>query len=182
MSLKKFAFSVLLGFYRRRKQSSADLGLENCLKAARATIGHTRYCFLISEGVNGWSSARFVEPIPDLSEFAFFIGTNPELRKIKEIETNPKVTLAFGSIAERANLIVYGTATISTEAEMKRRYWKGVWRLFFPRGPNSNDYAVIQVRAEKMELMNFRRNVIGEPFGLRPVVLQRVEQKWAIQA
>lgn len=181
MDIKKLAINTLLRFYKRHKQASADLSLENCLRTVRATIRHTRYCFLISTGENSWSSARFMEPVFDLKTLVFFIGTHPKSRKVREIETNPKVTLAFGNIAQRANLIVYGTATVRSEPETKRRYWKGVWRLFFPNGPNGNDYAVIEVRAERMELMNFRYNVIAEPFGLRPVTLVRVGQEWAIQ-
>lgn len=180
MSFKKTAINGLLSFYKRRKQARSDLGLENCLKAVRATVRHTKYCFLISAGENGWPSARFVEPISDLDTFVFFVGTNPTLRKIKEVEAHPKVTLAFGNIAEKANLVVYGTATLRAEPEMKRRYWKGVWRLFFPQGPNGGDYVVIEVRADKMELMSFRHNVIAEPFGLRPVLLERVGQEWAM--
>ncbi|MBU0751238.1 MAG: pyridoxamine 5'-phosphate oxidase family protein [Gammaproteobacteria bacterium] len=182
MSLQKSLGRALLSFYKRRKQASSDLSLENCLDAARATASRTKYCFLVTSGEHGWPSARLVEPICDLDEFDVYIGTNPALRKIREISACANVTLAFGNPSEKANLIIYGTATFSVEPEIKRRYWKSTWRLFFSSGPNGNDYAVVKVRAERMELLSFRRNVIPEPFGLCPVLLQRTPQGWTMQA
>lgn len=182
MSLKTKFGHFLIGYYKRHKQSSSDLSLDNCLLAARDTVTNTKYCFLITNGENSWASARLVEPICDLQQFIFFIGTNPALRKVREIVACPKVTLAFGSTAEHANVVIYGTASLSTEPEMKRRYWKGAWRLFFPKGACGDDYAVITVRAERLEVLSFRRNVIAEPFGLRPMILQRVASGWEVQA
>ena len=181
MSIQNRLIRSLLGFYKRRKQSNSDISVENCLHAARVTATKTKYCFLITSGKDSWPGARLVEPICDLEEFVFFVGTNPTLKKVKEIATCPNVVLAFGNAAENANLVVYGMATISTEPAMKRRYWKGAWRLFFPNGPNGDDYTVVTIRAEKMEVLSFRRNVIAEPFGLRPMVLQRTPGGWAIQ-
>ena len=181
MTLKKSATRALLSFYKKRKQAASDLSLSNCLEAARTTAANTKYCFLITAGQQGWANARLVEPICDLHEFVFFVGTNPALRKIKEIAANQKVTLAFGNARENANLIVYGSATVSTEPDIKQRYWKGTWRMFFPDGPNNDDYAVIRVEAEKMELLSFRRNVIPEPFGLRPIVLRKANGTWSIE-
>lgn len=182
MNLQKKVGHFLLGYYKRRKQSSSDLSLENCLQVVRQTVKNTKYCFLITSGEHSWASARLVEPICDLEELAFFIGTNPALRKVREIAACPKVTLAFGNTAENANLVVYGTAAVSTEPDIKRRYWKGTWRLFFPKGANGDDYAVIKVRAQWLELLSFQRNVIEEPFGLRPMVLHRTVDGSQIQA
>ena len=173
---------MMLGLYKRRKQAASDLSIDNCLNAARVTAKTTRYCFLITNSGSAWPGARLVQPICDLDRFEFAVGTNPALRKVREITANPHVVLAFGNTAENANLIVYGTATVSTDPDMKHRYWMGRWRLFFPDGPDGDDYAVIRIHAEKMEILSFRRNVIPEPFGLRPVVLQKTRDGWEIQA
>lgn len=181
MSLRKKLGRLLLASYKRRKRSRADLGLENCLRAARSTARNTRYCFLISHGENAWPSARLVEPICDLKQFHFFIGIDPASRKAREIAACPEVTLAFGNAAENANLVVHGKAILHADSETKRRYWKGTWRLFFPEGPQGSGYAVVELRAEQMEVLSFRRNVIAEPFGLRPMVLRRTETGWRLE-
>lgn len=182
MSLPSRLNKVLLDAYKRRKQANNDLSLEHCLRVARATASHTKYCFLITTEATGPPSARLVEPLADLDNFAFFIGTHPQSRKISRILEDSSVTLAFSNAGEDANLVVYGTATVSNDLTLRERYWKGTWRMFFPEGPQSDDYVVIKVRAEKMEVLNFQRNVVPEPFGLRPAVLERTAEGWYVRA
>ena len=181
MSIPKRVNKVLLNAYKRRKQAHCDLSLEHCLRVVRATVSRTKYCFFITPEASGSPSARLVEPIADLEALTFFIGTHAGSRKINRILACPSVTLAFSSAGEDANLVVYGTATVSDEPALKERYWKATWRLFFPDGPESKDYVVVKVCAEKIELLNFQRNVIPEPFGLRPAVLEKTSQGWRVQ-
>ena len=180
MSLPNRLNKVLLDAYKRRKQTNNDVSLEHCLRVIRATVSHTKYCFLITSEAEGPPSARLVEPIVDPDAFTFFVGTHPQSRKVHRISANAAVTLAFSNAGEDANLVVYGTATVSDDPALKERYWKGTWRMFFPEGPLGEDYAVIQVQAEKMEILSFQRNVIPEPFGLRPAVLERTTQGWKV--
>ena len=180
MRLHTVFVRALPQLYKRHKQQHVDLGLANCLATARHTIRTTRYCFLISYGQSGWASTRLVEPIADLDAFAFWVGTSPNLRKVAEVTDNPNVTLAFGNMREQA-VIVYGTATLLRDPLLKQRFWKGSWRLFFPEGPRSDAYVVIHVVAHRIELMSFRRNVVAEPFGLRPVVLVSEGGRWRIE-
>jgi len=181
MHYRRLVSRTILNIYKRRKQHATDLCITNCLHAIRTTVRKTRYCFFISHSQSAWASTRLVEPIADLDNFIFWIGTNPHLRKVGEIQANPNVTLAFGNSNENANVIVYGNAVVVSEASIKRRYWKSRWRLFFPHGPNHPEYVVIRVEAQRMEVMSFRRNVIAEPFGLRPMVLINKEGQWVVQ-
>ena len=172
---------TILDLYKWRKRHTTDLTVTNCLNAIRTTVRNTPYCFFISHGQGEWASTRLVEPIADLDLFVFWIGTNPRLRKVAEIKTNPKVTLAFGNSRENANVIVYGNAVVVTDVALRQKYWKPRWRLFFPEGPRSAEYVLIRVEAQRLEVMSFRRNVIAEPFGLRPMVLLNTEGQWLVQ-
>jgi hypothetical protein len=53
--------------------------------------------------------------------------------------------------------------------------------LFFPNGPLGEDYVVIRFEAQQMELINFKRNVIPEPFGLKPLVLSKQGAAWELE-
>lgn len=178
MSLPARFNKVLLNAYKRRKQTSSDLSLDHCLQVIRATVSRTKYCFLITPGQGGSPTARLVEPLADLDELTFFIGTHPASRKVKQIAESNAVTLAFSNTDEDANLVIYGTATVSDAPEVKQQYWKSTWRLFFPEGPEGDDYVVIRVQAEKIEILNFQRNVIPEPFGLRSAVVEKTTDGW----
>ena len=169
-----------LDAYKSRKQRSAVLTREHALAVVRAMLKRTKYCFFITHSPEGWCSARLVEPIVDEGEaFVLWFGTNPSLRKVREIEADPRVTIAVEDEGANANLILYGTARVERDLSVRRKRWVGSWRLFFPQGPAGDDYVVIRFEAERIELMSFRRNVIPEPFGLRPLVLVRRE-RWEV--
>ncbi len=178
--LNKTIGRFILDKYKRSKQSSANTSLSHCLHVAHRTIGNTKYCFLISNGSDNFSSARYVEPIVEDDLSTIWIGTNPELRKIKEIQENPNITLAFGDTRERANIVIYGEASVESDITLRKRYWKNEWRLFFPNGPIGDDYILIKVRTFRMEIMSFHRNVIQEPFGLKPISLIYQDNKWNV--
>lgn len=179
--LQKATEHWLLDTYKRSKQQSADTGLQNCIATTRHMLSKTEYCFLITHSATEWSSARLVQPIPDINTFTIWIGTCPRLRKVREIKNNNKVTLAFESTKENANLILYGEAFIEENLAIRKRYWKDEWRLFFPGGPISDDYIVLRVEPVKIELMSFSRNVVQEPFGLSPAVLIKRNGVWNMQ-
>ncbi|MGB3851655.1 MAG: pyridoxamine 5'-phosphate oxidase family protein [Tunicatimonas sp.] len=181
MSLPKRVSDVVLRAYKRKKQASANLSLAHCLRVARITATRTKYCHLVTTAPDGPPRARLVQPIVEEDDFRFFIGTHPQSRKVAEIGANSAVTLAFNQSGEDASLVVYGTATVHRTPAVTERYWKSAWRLFFPDGPQGDDYAVVEVRADKLELISFQRNVIPEPFGLRPVVLVRNEAGWRVK-
>jgi general stress protein 26 len=180
-SLRGRWLNAFLGAYRRRLRRRVWLDAASALRAARTTAERTRYAFLITVGTDGAPTARLVEPILQPGEdFVFWIGTGPGLRKVRELRADPRVTLAFGHAGEHANLVVRGTASVWDDPALRRRWWKPAWRLFFPDGPLGDDYVVVRVIPERMELMSFRRRIVPEPFGLRPLVLERVDGAWAV--
>jgi len=74
-------------------------------------------------------SEKIVQPIIDGNTFEIWLGTNPTLRKTKEIEKNPHLTVAFGSDSENANLIVYGKASIIRDVQVPRKWSFSGWDL-----------------------------------------------------
>ncbi|RLB97993.1 MAG: hypothetical protein DRH34_14455 [Deltaproteobacteria bacterium] len=122
-----------------------------------------------------------VQPIVHFDTFEIWLGTNPFLRKIREIEKNPNVTLAFSLEKEHANLIIYGRASIVHDVPERKKHWIGSWLLFFPNGPGGDDFVLIRVEPSKMELMNFKKNIVPEPFGLKPVKIIKDAENWQIQ-
>jgi general stress protein 26 len=171
----------LLDAYKVRKQRTAVVTRQHALAVSRAMLKRAKYCFLITHGSDGWSSTRLIQPIVDEHEdLVVWFGTNPLLRKVREIETNPRVTVAVEQRAENASLVLYGTARIERDVAVRRRRWLSSWRMFFPGGPASEEYVAIRFEAARIELMNFKRNIIPEPFGLRPLVLIKRAGEWEL--
>ncbi|MCA9732966.1 MAG: pyridoxamine 5'-phosphate oxidase family protein [Deferribacteres bacterium] len=179
--LKKIQKTVgrrLLNTYKTKIQKSFDPSVEHCLDSARTLLKKAKYCFLITHSERPWPSTRMVQPIIDFDAFEIWFGTNPKLRKIEEIKKDQNVTVAFGNETEDANLIIYGKAVIVEDMQARKQHWKGSWHLFFPGGPQGENFISIRVEPVEMELMHFKKNIVPEPFGLNPVKIIKTAEGW----
>jgi len=95
--IKKAFGNRILETYKKRKQNSFNASIDHCLTSTRAILKKSKYCFLITNSERKWPSARMVQPVIDFETFEIWFGTNPSLRKVKEIEENPNVIIAFGN-------------------------------------------------------------------------------------
>lgn len=134
--MKKQFMHWALNKYKAYKQSKNDGSLEHALRTVGVLLDKAEYGFFISQSADGWSSARYVQPITEWidGELRIWVGTSASSRKIAETRANPQITMAFGNDGSGANLIVYGAAEISRDPVLCRKYWKPAWRLFFPDG------------------------------------------------
>ena len=158
--------------------------MEHCLKITERMLRKNKYGFLITQSDNGWSSSRLIQPFIDKNSktpFSLWFGTGRDLRKTDEVWNNPKVTLAFESKNDSASLVIYGQAVIETNPNIKQQYWKSILQLFFPQGPLSDDYVVVRIEPQRIELINFKQNIIPEPFGLKSAVLVNQRNQWQIE-
>jgi general stress protein 26 len=178
--LKRHLGKSFIKKYKLRVQKNSNTSLDHCLKVAREMISKSKYCFLITHGEGNWPSARMVQPIVEPETFIIWLGTNPTLRKVREIKENPYVTVAFGQERENANLIIYGKASQENNIRAKVKHWIGSWILFFPRGPRGEDFVSIRVEPLEMEIMNFKKYIVTEPFGLKPIKLKIDNDSWKI--
>ena len=172
-------------YYKKHKQSYCNLNLKHCISVTEKMLKNIKYGFLITQGDNGWCSSRLVQTFADKESelpFSLWFGTGKDLRKTNEVWSNPNVTLAFESKRENASLIIYGRAVIETDPEIKKRYWKSLLALFFPNGPLSDDYVVVRIEPQRIEIINFKQNIIPEPFGLKSAVLINHKNQWQMES
>ena len=78
-------------------------------------------------------------------------------------------------------MINNGQAGIVHEAQERRKHWNGSWLLFFPGGPIGDDFVSIRIEPSEMELMNFKKSIVHEPFGLKPIKIAKGAERWQIQ-
>lgn len=168
----------LLRRYKTRVRVARDLSLANALAVAEATVTATPYAFLITQSRSGAPSARLVEPLFDAHNWVFRIGTSRRSRKFAQVGLNPSVTLAYGDIRRHAQVVVSGNLRIVDDAAQSRAMFKPAWRLFFPDGPDGDDFVLLELAARRMEVLHFRRALVPEPFGLRAVRLERKDYGW----
>jgi general stress protein 26 len=112
--------------------------------------------------------------------FSLWFGAATHSRKAEEIWNNSKVTLSFENTREDANLVIYGEAIIEMDPNIKKHYWKHFLKLFFPKGPLEDDYSVIRIQPQRIEIISFKRNILPEPFGLKAVTLINQQGNWRL--
>jgi len=97
---------------------------------------------------------RPVSPIIE-DDMSIWVTTYRTSRKVKQIQQNPKICLAFVEQprGDKAAIII-GEAEMSTSLDEKERVWKLAafdLREHFPNGPQSDEFCVLRIAIKKIE-------------------------------
>jgi len=97
---------------------------------------------------------RPVSPIVE-DDLSIWVTTYSTSRKIKQIQQNPKVCLAFVEQprGDKAAYVI-GEARIIADLEEKKRVWKlATFNLseHFPNGPESDEFCLLKIIIKKIE-------------------------------
>ena len=161
-----------------RETPHGTMSVDQLLDAARATMKGAEYCFFISTGSSGHPIARIMQPYDPEKDMTIYFGASPRSRKLRDIRSNDAVTLAFFDAQETAYLTMYGRAEVDERLEARRKYWRVFWSDIYPGGPEGDDYILIKFVPERMEMMNFTKKAMPQPYSLRPAVLVRTKGIW----
>jgi general stress protein 26 len=154
---------------------------EYVLEVAKHTITATEYCFFMTQGTTGQIHARLMQPFAPEEDLTLWFGTSPRSRKVRDLQQQCLVTVAFHQPIANAYVALVGLAQVEDNLTARWQRWREEWRRFFPAGPAGEDYVLIKVVPERLEVMSFVRQVTPPPFGLRPAVLVRSGDVWILE-
>ena len=155
---------------------TAELLLEN----AKSSMRSAEYCILITLGDSGEANARLVQPFEPEADMTIWVGTWSKSRKVREIQKDGRVTLAFHDKENTAYVTLLGSAQIENDINQKRKYWREEWLGFIPQGPDGDDYVLVKFIPLRIELMSFASGVLPKPYGLKPAAVVRSEDLWIL--
>lgn len=157
-----------------------ELSEAKVLEAARETMEAARYCFLITVDDTGQPQARVMDPFLPDDDMTVWMGTNVHTRKVRQIRDDSRATLAYYDATSMGYVTLVGAALMVDDPEERRKYWKPDWEAFYPGGPSSDDYVLIEFSPSRIEVMSFAHDVMGSGvFG--PAVLDREPSGWALE-
>jgi general stress protein 26 len=133
---------------------------------AREIMTATRYCALITIDQSGRAQARTMDAFAPDDKMIVWFGTNPLSRKVSEIRRHPRVTLYYFDRENQAYVTIHGTARLVNDAGEKARRFKDDWKAFYPDRDKS--YALIEVRPVRLEVVNTKKGLLGDPKTWRP--------------
>ena len=151
-----------------------DPSVKSLLDVAQQTITEAGCASLVTVDESGHPSSRSVAAFaPDTDFSNIVIGTHPDSRKTVHVLRDPRVVLSYVDGLNRGYLTVIGNAHIDDNIEEKKTYWVDRFSAFFPDGPESDEYQLMIVIPERLELRSFGLKVAEEPTRWSPVILER---------
>lgn len=156
-----FSLSLLTVHSTYGQVTPAGTSREQLLTTAREIMATARYAALITTGANGRINARTMDPFPPAADMVIWFGTNPRSRKVRELRRNPRVTIYYFDPVAQAYVSIQGTARLVNDPAEKARRWKDEWKDFYPDRENS--YLLIAVKPERLEVINVKTGLTGDP-------------------
>ena len=174
MRIKVLAFTLLFiffGCHQNRqepvKHSKSFTTHElKILNVARNIIKRAYFSTLITLDKNNLPKARLMEPFPPNQKFEIFLATNPNSRKVKEIQHNHTAGLHYIDEPRTGYVSLYGHAFLVTNDSLKKTIWKKGWERFYKN--RDKDYMLIRFVPDYLEVISIRDSLNGNPKNWQP--------------
>ena len=157
------------GIYSQ-EQRPRQLDRAQLIAAAREIMGTAHNCALITMDGGGRMRARAMDPFLPDDRMIVWLATNPKSLKVREIRRHPKVTLYYFERDEQAYVSLSGTARLVNDPKEKDRRWKDEWKAFYPN--RRRDYLLIAVEPERLEVVNVKKGIVGDPITWTPPTVE----------
>ena len=145
------------------QKDSSNIELIN---AAREIMASAGTCALITLDENDLPMVREMDPFLPEIDFTVWFGTNPKSRKVNQIKNNPNVTLYYMDSDASGYVVIHGIAQLVNDQKEKEKRWKVEWQEFYP--DKSEDYLLIKVSPEWMEVLSYPHGITGDPESWEP--------------
>jgi general stress protein 26 len=86
---------------------------------------------------------------------------------VQKIKRNAKVVLYYSAKDHNGYVTLHGKVTLIDDQKEKDKRWKEEWSVFYPN--RSDQYLLIKVIPEYLEVINYKRGISGDPKTWQPV-------------
>jgi general stress protein 26 len=150
------------------------------LQAVRATMTAAGYCFLVTLDASGHPQARLMDPFEPEGDLTVWMATNATTRKVGQLRKDARATLAYYDVDGIGYVTLMGVVQLVGDLEERSRRWKPDWRMFYPEGPTSQDFLLLEFVPSRIEIMSISRGVAADATGFRPAILERQASTWLL--
>ena len=149
---------------------------DQILSAARQIMISAHYCTLITLDSSGHPQARVMDAFEPESDLTVWFGTNRITRKVGELNDDSRMTLSYFDRDDPGYVTLLGEARLVTDPEETAARWKDEWQAFYPDGPASEDYMLIEFRPFRVEVMSIKHQIASDPRGWKPAIVELSSQ------
>jgi len=145
---------------------TTEVPRDSLLKIAHAIIDSARCRILVTVDESGKPHAREMDPFQPDSNMVVWLGTNPNTRKVKQIEKNPNVVMFYYDTKGLSYVSMEGTARLVDDPAEKTRHWKEYWKRYY--ADKGRDYILIQVIPSRLEVVSYRHKLFWKTESFLP--------------
>jgi general stress protein 26 len=145
---------------------------EATLAAAKSIIKTARYATLTTLDESGGPAARIVDPFPPEQELTLWVATNSRTRKAAQLARDGRVTLTYFDRAAEHYVTIAGTATLVRDLAARAARWKDEWKAFYENTYRGDDYLLIRIEPQRVEVVAPSLGLNNDPKTWRPVTLE----------
>ena len=146
-----------------------QLPKDSLLTIARDIINTDRTCTFITVDEDGKPQARTLAYFPPEDDWKIWLGTSTFSRKVTQAKNNPNVMIFYYDPKGRSYVSVAGKARVVRDSELKKKYWKEGWKVYYP--DPEKDYILIEVTPKRMEVCSFKHKLFWDPTG-KPMFIE----------
>ena len=151
-----------------------DSDIEAFLDVGRQIMTAAGCASLVTIDESGLPSSRPVRTFPsDDALTKITIPTDSNSRKTVQARINPLILLGYVDLSSRGYVTVIGNAELNDRPEDKQAIWVDQFLAFWPDGPESESYLLIDVTPQRIEMRSYTQGVAEDPTRWTPVTLER---------
>jgi general stress protein 26 len=139
---------------------------------------------IITIDESGLPTSRPVRTFPTNGEIKkIIIPSDENSRKTQQVRKNSNVVLAYVDVSSRGYVTLTGHAELNNNLEDKKALWIETFSSFWPEGPESNNFVLIDFKPSRIEIRSYTQGVAEIPTDWVPLTLERSNGKgWRLTA
>ena len=99
-------------------------------------------------------------------------------RKTQHVRNNHNIVLSYVDAPTRGYVTIIGEAVLNDNLEDKNAAWMDPFSAFWPNGPESDNFLLIEVKPKRIEMRSYTQGVGEDPTSWVPVKLERTTSGW----
>lgn len=161
-----FVFFLLSLVSYSQIQTQTDTATVDLKEVIREIMVNAKTCALITVDSLNRPRVRMMGTLKPDEDFTVWFGTNPNSRKVGQIQQNPEVTLYYIEEGNSGYVMLQGKAQLVNNTKEKEIHWNDEWKPFYPNYPE--DYILIKVTPNWMEVVSYKHNIVSKSENWEP--------------
>ncbi len=162
--------------------AGADADADAVVALAHAVLRASPYGFLATTGPDAAPRVRLVQHLAVDDDLRVWVGTSPRSRKAADVAARAEaVAYACEDRDAFAYVSLRGEARLVEDLDERVARWTPGLETFFPGGPRGDDFVLVSLAVDRVELMSFAAGVHPDPYGLVPAVAVRSGDGWVLE-